>query len=128
MKDRWAGFAQVVLARRLGSSLDLFVVPTFVSDTPTLRNASNVGLGASFHLPHAWDIAGEAIPANRDVSGSNVAWAVGFVKRVPGHAFLIYLGNSRATTTDLIAGSDIPGGFNRGDVRLGFNLIRRFPE
>ncbi|MBZ5586959.1 MAG: DUF5777 family beta-barrel protein [Acidobacteriia bacterium] len=128
LKDRWAGFAQVVIARRFGSSLDVFVVPTFVSDTPTLRKARNVGLGISLHLPHAWDIAGEAVPANRDVSSSHAAWAVGFVKRVPGHAFLIYFGNSRATTTDLIAGSDIPGGFNRGDVRLGFNLIRRFPE
>jgi len=128
VKDRWAGFAQLVLARRLGSSLDLFVVPTYVSDTPTLRNARNVGFGASVHLPHAWDISAEAIPANRDVTGSVVAWAVGFVKRVPGHSFLIYFGNSRATTTDLIAGSDVPGGFKGGDVRLGFNLVRRFPE
>jgi hypothetical protein len=53
---------------------------------------------------------------------------VGFNKRIRGHAFLIYVGNSRATITDLIAGSDIPGGFKSGDVRLGFNLIRRFPE
>jgi hypothetical protein len=53
---------------------------------------------------------------------------VGAVKRVRGHAFLIYFGNSRATTTDLLAGSDIPGGFKSGDVRLGFNLVRRFPE
>lgn len=125
--DRWAGFGQLVLAYRLGV-LDLFAVPTYVSDTPTLRHAKNVGFGASLHLPHAWDISAEGIPANRDVTGAATAWAVGFVKRVRGHQFLIYVGNSRATTTDLIAGSDIPGGFNRGDVRLGFNLIRRFPE
>lgn len=126
--DRWAGFAQVVLARRIGHWLDLFAVPTYVSDTPTLRNAGNVGFGASVHLPHTWDISAEVIPANREVPGATVAWSVGFTKRIPGHSFLIYLGNSRATTTDLIAGSDIPGGFKRGDVRLGFNLIRRFPE
>lgn len=128
VKDRWAGFAQLILARRLGGSLDLFAVPTYVSDTPTLRNAFNVGLGASVHLPRAWDISLEGIPANRDLPGSTAAWAVGFVKRIPGHSFLIYFGNSRATTTDLIAGSDIPGGFKGNDVRLGFNLIRRFPE
>lgn len=128
VKDRWAGFAQLVLARRLGNSLDLFAIPTFVSDTPTLRNARNIGFGASVHLPHAWDFSAEAIPANRDAMGSTVTWAVGFTKRIPGHSFLIYFGNSRATTTDLIAGSDIPGGFKSGDVRLGFNLIRRFPE
>lgn len=128
VRDRWAGFAQLVLARRVGRRLDLFVVPTYVSDTPTLRNAANVGFAASLHLPRAWDVAAEAIPANREVPGATVAWSVGFTKRIPGHSFLIYLGNSRATTTDLIAGSDIPGGFKRGDMRLGFNLVRRFPE
>ncbi|HVN76701.1 MAG TPA: DUF5777 family beta-barrel protein [Thermoanaerobaculaceae bacterium] len=126
--DRWAGFAQLVVARRLGSALDLFAVPMFATDTPTLRHAGNVGLGASVHLGHAWDVALEGIPANRDVPGSTLAWAVGLTKRVRGHAFVIYFGDSRATTTDLIAGSDIPGGFKTGDVRLGFNLIRRFPE
>ncbi len=126
--DRWAGLAELVLSRRLGSALDVFAVPMFVSDTPTLRDARNVGLGASIHLGLAWDVALEAIPANRDAQDAALAWAVGLTKRVRGHAFVIYLGDSRATTTDLIAGSDIPGGFKRGDVRLGFNLIRRFPE
>ncbi len=126
--DRWAGFAQLVLARRFGEAVDLFAVPMFVSDTPTLRNARNVGVGASLHLGHAWDLAVEAIPANRDATNAALAWGIGFTKRVRGHAFVIYLGNSRATMTDLIAGSDIPGGFKSGDVRLGFNLIRRFPE
>jgi hypothetical protein len=126
--DRWAGFAQLVLARRLGHSLDLFAVPMYVSDTPTLRQARNVGFGASLHLAHAWDVSAEAIPANRDTSGSAVAWAFGLTKRVRGHTFIIYFGDSRATTTDLMAGSDLPGGFKSGDVRLGFNLIRRFPE
>ena len=126
--DRWAGIAQAVIAWRAGQWLDLFVVPMFASDTPTLRNASNVGVGVSLHLPRAWDLAAEVIPANHEVKGAAAAWSVGFNKRIPGHAFLIYLGNSRATTTDLIIGSDIPGGFKSGDVRLGFNLIRRFPE
>ncbi len=126
--DRWAGFGQLIVAWRAGKALDLFAIPTYVSDTPTLRHAFNSGIAASFHLPHGWDIVTEGIPPNRDVDGSNWAWAVGFNKRIRGHAFLIYLGNSRATMTDLMAGSDIPGGFKSSDVRLGFNLIRRFPE
>ncbi len=126
--ERWSYFGQVVLARRAATWVDLFVVPTYVTDTPTLTNAFNVGLAASFHLPGVWDIVAEATPANRDAEGSAVAWALGFNIRITGHDFLIYLGNSRATVTDLIAGSDIPGGFKSGDVRLGFNLIRRFPE
>jgi hypothetical protein len=53
---------------------------------------------------------------------------MGIAKRLPGHAFMLYAGNSRATVTDLMVGSDLPGGFKRSDVRLGFNLLRRFPE
>jgi len=126
--DRWAGFAQAVIAWRAADWLDLFAIPMYASDTPTLKNAGNVGVGLSIHFPRGWDIAAEAIPANRDAQGASTAWSVGFNKRLRGHAFLIYFGNSRATTTDLIIGSDIPGGFKSSDVRLGFNLIRRFPE
>jgi hypothetical protein len=128
VEERWSYFGQAVLARRAASWVDLFLVPTYVTDTPTLTNAFNVGLAASFHLPGVWDIVAEATPANRDVEGSAVAWSLGLNIRVKGHDFLIYFGNSRATVTDLIAGSDIPGGFKSSDVRLGFNLIRRFPE
>lgn len=52
---------------------------------------------------------------------------MGFNKRIRGHAFLIHLRNSRVTVTDLMAGSDILGGFKAADVRLGFTLIRRLP-
>lgn len=128
VKDRWSYFGQVVVARRAAPWVDLFLVPTYASDTPTLLNAFNLGFGASFHLPGIWDIVTEVTPANRDTQGASVAWSVGFNIRLPGHDFLIYLGNSRATVADLIAGSDIPGGFKGSDVRLGFNLLRRFPE
>ena len=126
--ERWSAFAQLVVARRIGERLDLFVVPMFASDTPTLENAANVGVGLAYHLPRGWDVAAEAIAENRDARGGTLAWSVAFNKRVPGHAFMIYLGNSPATTSDLLAGSDYPGGFSEGDVRLGFNLVRRFPE
>jgi hypothetical protein len=126
--DRWAGFAQLVLARRIGESVDLFAVPMYVSDTPMLRNAFNVGLGGAAHFAHAWDVTLELIPANQDTAGSEMAWALGITKRVRGHSFLIFFGNSKATTTDLIAGSDVPGGFKGSDLHLGFNLVRRFPE
>jgi len=126
--DRWSGFGQVIMGWRPAHALDLFLVPTYATDTPTLRDAFNVGIGVSLHLPHAWDLVTEVTPANRDAEGSSTAWAFGFNKRVRGHAFLIYFGNSRATVTDMMVGSDIPGGFKSSDVRLGFNLIRRFPE
>jgi len=126
--ERWTSFAQLVVARRVGESLDLFLVPMFASDTPSLRNAGNVGVAAALHLPRKWDVEAELIPANRDARDGRLAWALGIAKRIPGHEFLLYFGNSRATTADLLVGSDLPGGFKSGDVRLGFNLTRRFPE
>ena len=129
LTDRWAGFVQVVLSRRVAGTLDLFLVPMYATDTPTLRNAKNVGFGASLHLVHAWDLSAEVIPVNHDTTtDASFAWAAAITKRVRGHAFLFYFGNSRATTADLMTASDLPGGFKRGDLRLGFNLIRRFPE
>lgn len=128
VEDRWSGIVQVIVARRLGHSLELLAVPTFASDTPTVRNAFNLGIGVAYHLPRGWLLAGEVVPKNRDARIGTTGWSVGVAKRVPGHEFMLWLGNSRATTQDLMAGSDYPGGFEAGDVRVGFNLVRRFPE
>lgn len=126
--DRWSGFAQAVIARRLGRSFEVMAVPCFASDTPELRNAFNVGIAAIYDLAHGWSARAELIPENHDARRAQTAWAFALNKRIGGHDFLLYLGNSRATTADLITGSDLPGGFRGGDVRLGFNLLRRFPE
>ncbi len=127
VEERWLGFAQVVLARQLSEYVEVYVVPSFASDTPSLRRAANVGVAAEWHLPRDWDVQVELTPANRDAPGGATAWAVGVVKRVPGHDFLVFFGNSRATTVDLLTGTDLPGGYSTGDVRLGFNITRRFP-
>jgi hypothetical protein len=126
--ERWSGFAQAIVARRFGDRLDLFVVPSYASDTPTLTGAFNLGAAVSIHLPKRWDVSVELMPANRDAETGELAWALGVAKRVRGHEFLVYFGNSRATTTDLLVGTDFPGGYETSDVRLGFNLARRFPE
>ncbi len=124
---RWSGFAQLIVARRLEEHLDVFVAPSFASDTPTLRHAFNVVLASSLYLPKNWHLSLEVVPKNRDARGGETAWAFGVAKRLPGHEFLFYVGNAAATTTDLIVGSDM-GSFRAGDARLGFNLLRRFPE
>lgn len=126
--ERWSGFAQLVIGRRFGENLDLFLIPSFASDTTTLENAANVAFAGILYLPRAWYLSFEAVPENQDARNGEVAWAIGIAKRVPGHDFLIYFGNSPATTVDLLVGSDLPGGFDASDVRLGFNLLRRFPE
>ncbi|MGC8915636.1 MAG: DUF5777 family beta-barrel protein [Thermoanaerobaculum sp.] len=126
LEPRWSGFVQAIVGLRPNGRWELALVPTFVTDTPTLQRAGNVGLQWVLHLPRRFRVEAEVIPPNsRDTA---LAWAIGVTKGVGGHSFTVYLGNSRATTTDLWVGSDFPGGFRGRDLRLGFNLVRRFPE
>lgn len=119
-------FAQLLLARRLAPGWNLFVSPSWVRDTPKLHNAVNVPVGLTIPLPGGRLIEIEVVPKNRDLDASQLAWQVGFSKALGGHVFELTVGNSRATTVDQALGGDFAGGFQRGDVRLGFNIVRDF--
>ncbi|HXU44589.1 MAG TPA: DUF5777 family beta-barrel protein [Thermoanaerobaculia bacterium] len=125
VEDPTRPFVQVLLVREVGR-LALFAAPSYVRDTPRLRNASNLPVGIAFALPHDWIVEAEVVPKNRDLPSSVLAWHLAASKTIGGHIFEILLGNSRATTVDQILGGDFAGGFERRDVRLGFNLIRDF--
>lgn len=124
--DRSRPFAQAILSRQFAPGWNLMLVPTWVRDTPRLRNATNLGVGLSAPLPHGTLLDVEVLPRNHDLPGSVTAWSVALSKAVGGHLFKITLGNSRATTVDQYTGGDFSGGFKTGDVRLGFNLVRNF--
>jgi hypothetical protein len=119
-------FAQILLARRLRPGVNLLVSPSWVRDTPRLRNAVNVPVGLSFELPGDRLIELEWVPANRDLDGSQDDWHVAISQHLGGHIFELLVGSSRAITVDQILGGDSDSGFKTGDVRLGFNLIRNF--
>jgi len=118
-------FAQAIVARRFASGWNVIVVPTWVRDTPRLRNAFNAGLALSAPLGGA-RLELEVMPRNRDLASSVTAWSIALSKAIGGHLFKLTLGNSRATTVDQYAGGDFPPGFRTHDVRLGFNLVRDF--
>jgi hypothetical protein len=124
--DRSRPFAQLLLARKLAPGINLMVSPSWVGDTPRLKNAFNVPLGLTFPLPGKQLIEIEYIPKNRDLKDSRDAWHVALSKAVGGHIFEIVLGDSRATTVDQMLGGDSAAGFKTRDVRLGFNIIRDF--
>lgn len=130
IQDPHRPFAQLLLARNLAAGWAVFASPSWVRDTPLLRNAWNVPVGVTAPLPGKWLLDGEVIAANhalRDVSGaSRLAWHAAFAKTIGWHRFQIVLGNSRATTVDQILGGDSAAGFTTHDLRLGFNLIRYF--
>ena len=116
----------VTTTRRLAPGVNLLLSPSWVADTPGLRNAVNVPIGLSFPLPGRQLLEVEVIPRNRDLDGSRTAWHVALSKALGGHIFEIVLGNSRATTVDQMLGGDSAAGFRTGDVRLGFNIVRDF--
>jgi uncharacterized beta barrel domain-containing protein DUF5777 len=126
VEDSSRPFVQLLLARRIVPGVNLLVSPSWVRDTPRLRNAVNVPLGLTFPLPGKRLIELEYIPENRDLDESQAAWHVAFSKALGGHIFEITVGNSRSTTVDQMLGGDSVSGFKRGDVRLGFNIIRDF--
>lgn len=119
-------FAQVLAARRFGNRLSLFASPSWVRDTPRLRNAFNVPVGLTLELNKGRVLELEVIPENRDLDESETAWHLAVSQKVGGHIFEVILGNSRAFTVDQYLGGDSAAGFEAEDVRLGFNLIRDF--
>ena len=126
VEDPTRPFAQLLLARRFGSGFNLLVSPSWVRDTPQLRNAFNVPIGLTFALRGGSLVELEVIPEVGDLDGSVTAWHVAWSRDVGGHIFEIVLGNSRAVTVNQFLGGDSAAGFEAGDVRLGFNLIRNF--
>ena len=123
VEDAERPFVQLLLVRRFAPGVNLVLSPSWVRDTPQLRNAFNVPVGIT--LPFGSGLVElEWIPANQDLEESQDAWHVALSQDVGGHIFEVVVGNSRATTVDQYMGGDFAGGFETGDVRLGFNLIR----
>lgn len=116
-------FVQLLLARRFAPGVNLLLSPSWVRDTPSLRDAFNVPVGITFPVGTAL-LELEWIPQNQDLEESEDGWHVALSQDVGGHIFEVVLGNTRATTVDQYLGGDFAGGFEAEDVRLGFNLIR----
>ncbi|MFL6192779.1 MAG: DUF5777 family beta-barrel protein [Thermoanaerobaculia bacterium] len=126
VEDSTRPFAQLLLARRFAPGVNLLLSPSWVADTPRLKNAFNVPVGLTFPLPGDQLVELEYVPANRDLDDSRDAWHVALSKMLGGHIFELVVGNSRATTVDQMLGGDSAAGFEKGDVRIGFNIVRDF--
>ena len=125
-RDPTRPFAQLLVSRRLARGVNLLLAPSWVADTPQLKDAVNVPVGLTFALGRRDLLELEYIPKNRDLDGSREAWHVAYSSAVGGHIFEVVVGNSRSTTVDQMLGGDAASGFERKDVRLGFNIVRDF--
>jgi hypothetical protein len=139
VEDRESFFAQAIISRRIGK-LELFALPTFATnagravdgDTSAalFSTAFNVPVGAAYFMKPPLAVVLELIPPNRDLPDAthgDFGWALGIKRAIGGHWFEILVTNSQGTTVDqYLTGTFQGAGLDAGDVKLGFNIERRF--
>jgi hypothetical protein len=138
--DRNTFFAQAIVSRRLGAKTEIFALPTFATNAgravsgdgsaALFDTAFNVPIGIIYMVRPPLGIVAELIPPNNDLPGnldSGFGWSIGIKRAIGGHWFEVLLTNTQATTVDQYVTSTFQGsGVDEGDVKLGFNIERRF--
>lgn len=138
--DRTSFFAQAIVAHQFGRKAEVFALPTFVTDAgravsgnssaALFDTAFNVPVGISYMIKPPLAIVAEVIPPNGDLpSGmkSDFGWSLGIKRAIGGHWFELLITNNQATMADQYVTTTFQGTpLDAGDVRLGFNIERRF--
>jgi hypothetical protein len=138
--DRNSFFAQAIVSRKIGTKAEVFALPTVVTNAgraitgdssgALFETAFNVPVGAIYMIRPPLGVVVELIPPQNDLPdelGGDFGWAIGIKRAIGGHWFEILLTNNQATTADQYVTSTFQGtGLDAGDVKLGFNIERRF--
>jgi hypothetical protein len=139
LADRESFFAQAIVSRRMGK-LEVFALPTFATNAgravdgdisaAMFETAFNVPVGAAYFVRPPLAVVVELVPPNGDTPPSakgDFGWAIGIKRAIGGHWFEILLTNNQGTTTDQYITNTFQGGaLNASDVKLGFNIERRW--
>lgn len=140
LEDRTSFFAQAILSRQLGRKAEVFLLPTFATNAGRAVNGdSAVALfDTAFNMPigFVWMVrpglaaVAEVIPPNGDLPEgmeTDFGWSIGLKRNLGGHWFEILLTNNQSTLVDQYVTSTYQGtGLDAGDIKLGFNIERRF--
>ena len=127
IEDPYSFFAQGIATLAIGSRVHLTAVPTYISNTPRFRDVFNVPVALSLAITRSVNLQGEFVPKNRDYGQTSYGWIVAVEKTVLRHRFSWTFGNMHATTVNQYAGSDELGGrLHRGNVYMGFNIVRQW--
>jgi hypothetical protein len=140
LEDRSSFFAQAIVSHQFGRKAQVFALPTFVTKAgravsgetsgALFDTAFNVPVGVAWMIRPQLALVAEIVPPNGDLPDDMTAdfgWAIGIKRAVGGHWFEILLTNSQATTADQYVTTTFQGTpLDSGDVRLGFNIERRF--
>lgn len=120
-----AGNFQLILSKRVSSFLWTYLVPGYTTRSQysySKKDVVSTGIGVSIvpSLKSGIRINGEYTIANTGFNQYKNSWGVGFVIVTGEHVFNIILTNTLGTTLDYY--TQAPS----NEVRLGFNLTRRF--
>ncbi len=140
LSDRSSFFAQAIVARRVGEKTEVYALPTVVTNagrqvTSTgsealFEHAFNVPLGVVYSLRGPLMLVAEVIPPQSDLPDgveADFGWSLGIKRAIGGHWFEILLTNNQSTTVDQYITATFQGsGLDASDVKLGFNIERRF--
>lgn len=128
--DGASPFAQVIASWQVNNRFEVFAVPSYAGNAYPFDHAFNMPVGVAVRVQPALSLIVELVPENTDMPDdleSDFGWTVGLKRAIGGHYFEILLSNTRATHVDqYVAGGGPFGGLDRGDIRLGFNIERRF--
>ena len=140
LDDRSSYFAQAIVSHQFGSRIDVYALPTYITQAgralsgnrsvAMFDHAFNVPVGALVQIMPGLSAVAEIIPTNRDLPDTikaDIGWSIGIKRALGGHLFEVLLSNSNGMTTDQYITSTFNGApFKTGDLRLGFNIERRF--
>lgn len=140
LEDRTSFFAQAIVSRQFGRKAEVFLLPTFATNAGrAVSGDSSVALfDTAFNMPVAfvWMLrpglaaVAEVIPPNGDLPDEiegDFGWSLGIKRNIGGHWFEILLTNNQSTLVDQYVTSTYQGsGLDAGDIKLGFNIERRF--
>ncbi|MHB0968645.1 MAG: DUF5777 family beta-barrel protein [Thermoanaerobaculia bacterium] len=128
--DGVSPFAQLIVSRLFGERFEVFAVPSYAGNAFPFDDACNMPVGVAVRVQPALSLIVELTPENGDTPddiASDFGWSVGLKRAIGGHFFEVILSNTRATHVDqYVAGGGVFGGLDSGDIRLGFNIERRF--
>lgn len=140
LNDRTSVFAQAIVTKQFGRKVEIFAIPTIATNAGRAVDgdtsaamfdyAFNVPVGIAYMIRPPLAVVAEIVPPNRDLpdgTDADLGWSIGLKRAIGGHWFEILLTNSQSTMVDQYVTTTFQGSpLNSGDIRLGFNIERRF--
>jgi Membrane bound beta barrel domain (DUF5777) len=117
-------FGQVLVSYTIADRVTIAAAPSYTERTPFQVHQFNVPINIQVKITHSIAAIGEYVPKKNFVPGSVAQWSFGVEKALYHHRFMLWIGNSRATTVDQYLGGDFVGGVTDSNIRLGFNMTR----